>query len=419
MKAEDVSKLVELAYKLASYTPEPRPKDRSRMVDFVDSLITTAREEGAKEALGDLTTIIDERFGLQPVMSADELLAFLESKLCEERQAYELGREEGAKAERQRIRKLAERYVRRWTSEYSDVLLSILHDPAPSPPEPVAEPCPECGFALSTHRRLDASDVYCPRIGGPVAFPEPVAEPALTPEPPAEGERTQDCAHQSVVPYGDGKDGRCEACGETGFPFVDEGYEKFVAAHEREGLELRIDDVEKRIQSVESWLWRGRGKKADSRMREIAREEMIRVFGDGVRKVHAVSTAQDLVGILHESACDDVYPREPGCACHQEVGDSPCPVHKSDDDAAPAPSPDPNMRRIWDAEGAESVVRGDSEEWECAPFGQGNDEPDVVLRMPNQACLWTEDWNEKRFLGTPDRFSELARAYRERKAGGR
>lgn len=34
---------------------------------------------------------------------------------------------------------------------------------------------------------------------------------------------------------------------------------------------------------------------------------------------------------------DDTVPRQPGCTCHWEEGDSPCPVHPSDDDA-PAPT---------------------------------------------------------------------------------
>lgn len=40
------------------------------------------------------------------------------------------------------------------------------------------------------------------------------------------------------------------------------------------------------------------------------------------------STAPEQVG-----GPDDTVPRAPGCACHLEEGDSPCPVHPSDDDA--------------------------------------------------------------------------------------
>ena len=38
---------------------------------------------------------------------------------------------------------------------------------------------------------------------------------------------------------------------------------------------------------------------------------------------------------LAEAAKDITQPREPGCQCHQEVGDSPCAVHDSDEGEAP------------------------------------------------------------------------------------
>lgn len=34
---------------------------------------------------------------------------------------------------------------------------------------------------------------------------------------------------------------------------------------------------------------------------------------------------------------DDKKPREPGCKCHQEEGDSPCPVHGEEDDRVSFP----------------------------------------------------------------------------------
>jgi len=55
------------------------------------------------------------------------------------------------------------------------------------------------------------------------------------------------CRHAVVVPsrrYEDGSvDGRCEACGEEGFPIVDVGYEDFVRADAVEAAEARGDVV--------------------------------------------------------------------------------------------------------------------------------------------------------------------------------
>jgi len=72
---------------------------------------SSGREPGAVEHLDRLSTIVDEAFGPQPVMPAEELLTFLERKLFENRAEFIALREAYADLERRSLAALEQMTV--------------------------------------------------------------------------------------------------------------------------------------------------------------------------------------------------------------------------------------------------------------------------------------------------------------------